>query len=78
MEVCSVNCEKCKESWNKTEHDSRYLVYECNNRIGDLLSLPFCKKNIVTCLIIQTYVVIYLGKSCCFVFDAVMVLGRHL
>ena len=41
-----------KNQWSKSELDSRYLEYECNNRIGDLLSLlPFCKKNIVVCLI---------------------------
>ena len=29
--------------WSKFELDSRHLEYECNNRVGDLLSLlPFC------------------------------------
>ena len=43
MAVCGVNCENQNNQWSKSELDSRYLEYECNNRIGDLLSLlPFC------------------------------------
>ena len=51
--------------WNKSELDSRYLEYECNNRIGDLMSLlPFGKRSIVVCLINQRYGAVYLGNVC--------------
>ena len=29
---------------NKPELDSKYLLHESDNRIGDLFLLPFCKK----------------------------------
>ena len=65
--------------WNKSELDSRYLEYECNNRIGDLLSLlPFCKKSIVVCLINQRYEVFYLDKVCYLVFYIGIILSRQL
>ena len=70
MAVCGVNYEKRKQSVNKPELDSRYLAYDCNNRIGDLLSLfPFCKKNIIVCLINQRYLVFYLCKARYLVFS---------
>ena len=52
MAVCGATGEKCKQSVKKLTLDSRYLAYECNNRICDLLSLlSSCKKNIIACLI---------------------------
>ena len=72
-----------KSQWNKPELDSRYLVFNCNNRKGDLLSLlPSCKENIVVCLINQRHVVFYLGKALYLVFYTGMILNnlecRHL
>ena len=79
MTVCDVNVKNVNNQWNKSEIDSRYLVYDCNNRIGDLLPLlPFSKKNIIACLIKQMYVVFYLGKVRYLVFCTGMILIRHL
>ena len=37
-----LTVENVNGQWNKPELDSSYLVYECNNRIGGILSpLPF-------------------------------------
>ena len=48
MEICSVNCKKWNNQWNKPEIDSTYLAYECSSRMGDLISfLPFFKKKVV-------------------------------
>ena len=75
--MLTVKNENNKRS--KSELDSRYLEYECNNRIGDLLSLlPFCKKNIVVCLTNQRYEAFYLGKVCYLIFYTEMILSRHL
>ena len=74
-----VTVKNENNQWSKCEPDSRYLEYECNNRIDDLLFLlPFCKKNIVVCFINQRYETFYLGKVCYLIFYTEMMWSRHL
>ena len=44
-----LTVENVNGQWNKPELDSSYLVYECNNRIGGILSLlPFTTRSPIT------------------------------
>ena len=71
--------KNAKYQLKNPETDPRYPVYECNNRIGDLLFLlSFCNKNINVRLISQRYTIFYLINVRYLVFYTGMILNRHL
>ena len=74
-----LTVKNAKYQLKNPETDPRYPVYDCNNRIGDLLFLlSFCNKNINVRLISQRYTIFYLINVRYLVFYTGMILNRHL